>query len=261
MTAAEIAGPRPTIRISPSTIGWLSASALVWVAVVAIVRHMGNGIGTMDLGLVEFVGMWVLMMTAMMLPAVAPVASLYVRTIPIGQPRRWLSFVAGYLLVWSTLGLPVYAVLRILDRIGSDTTIRVFAVVVLAAAGVYQLTPLKSVCLRHCRSPLGQLLHYGNVTGPLKELKVAVRHAAFCVGCCWMLMALFLAFGVMNLWAMVGLAVVVVGEKLLRRGVILGQAAGVVLLALALAVALSPGVARAVLPGAPAHMTSPTGGM
>lgn len=262
MTSAQVAGPRPTIRVAPSTIAWGSVAALTWAALVVIVRHMGNGIGTMNLGVGEFVAMWALMMTAMMLPGVAPVASLYARTISVGQPRRWLAFVAGYLLVWSSLGLPVYVALRILDRVGSDTTVRVFAVVVLAAAGVYQLTPLKSVCLRHCRSPLGQLLQYGNVTGPLKEFRVAARHAAFCVGCCWMLMAIFLAFGVMNLWAMLGLAAVVVGEKLLRRGVALGVAAGAVLLALSLAVAVSPGAARAILPSAPAgHMANSMKGM
>jgi predicted metal-binding membrane protein len=260
MTAASSTAS-PTIEVSPATLAWLSVVALTWAALLVIVHTMGNGIGTMDLGLGGFVGMWALMMTAMMLPAVAPVASLYARTIPAGQPRRWLLFVAGYLLVWASVGVPVYGVLRILDRVGSDTTVRVLAVIVLAAAGVYQLTPLKAVCLRHCRSPLGQLLHYGNVTGRFKELRVAAHHAAFCLGCCWMLMAIFLAFGVMNVWAMVGLAAVVVGEKMLRHGVVLGQAAGVVLLALAIGVAVSPRTASAVLPGAPAHMATSMTGM
>lgn len=256
MTESSVAVTRPTIQISPSTIASLSVAALAWAAVVAIARHVGNGVGTMDLPAVELLGMWALMMTGMMLPAVAPVASLYVRTIPSGQPRRWLSFVVGYLVVWASVGIPVYGVLRVLDRIESDATIRVFAVVVLGAAGVYQLTPLKVVCLRHCRSPLGQLLHYGNITGRFKELRVAVHHAAFCLGCCWLLMALFLAFGVMNLWVTIGLAAVVVAEKLLRHGEVVGRVAGVVFVALALSVAISARVADSVLPSAPGDMPS-----
>ena len=257
MTSPPVAAARPTIQLSPSTIVSLSAAALAWTVVIAIARDMGNAIGTMELTFPEFVGMWALMMTAMMLPAVAPVASLYARTIPADQPRRWLSFVAGYLTVWSSIGVPVYLALRALDGIESDTTVRVIAAVVLAAAGVYQLTPLKAVCLRHCRSPLAQLLHYGNVRGRFKDLKVAVHHAGFCLGCCWVLMAIFLAFGVMNVWVMVGLAAVVVGEKLLPRGELLGRFAGATFLVLALLVALSSPVTDALLPEPSGGMSSP----
>ena len=261
MTAPTLAATRPTIRLSPSTIASLSVAALAWGALVVVVRHMGNGVGTMDLSLAEFVGMWALMMVAMMLPAVAPVASLYARTIPIRQPGRGISFVAGYLLVWTAIALPAYFVLRRLDDIGSDTTVRVMAAVVLAAAGVYQLTPVKTMCLRHCRSPLGQLLRYGNVGGRFKDLKVSVHHAAYCLGCCWVLMAIFVAFGFMNVWAMIGLAAVIVGEKLLRYGEVVGRAAGVAFMALALLVAVSPRIADALLPDAPAPMSTPMPGM
>src|SRR4051794_19267555 len=181
---ASTASERATIRLSPSTIASFSAAVLAWAAVIAIARHMGNAVGTMELSLPELLGMWALMMTAMMLPAVAPVASLYARTIPIGRPRRWLSFVVGYLLVWSSVGLPVFVLLRLLDGVDSDGSVRLVAVIVLAAAGLYQLTPLKAMCLRHCRSPLGQLLRYSSVTGRFKDLKVAVHHASFCLGCC-----------------------------------------------------------------------------
>ena len=77
-----------------------------------------------------------------------------------------LLFVGGYLAVWAAAGIPAYVALRIIDdHVGDETMLRVVAVVILAAAGIYQLTPLKAVCLRHCRSPLGQLLHYGNIKG------------------------------------------------------------------------------------------------
>jgi predicted metal-binding membrane protein len=257
MTAPAVAPSSPTIRLSPSTIVSIAAAALAWAAVIAIARHMGNAVGTMELSFAEFVGMWALMMTAMMLPAVSPVASLYARTIPIGQPRRWLSFVAGYLFVWSSVGVPVYFVLRVLDGIESATSVRAIASVVLAAAGIYQLTPLKAVCLRHCRSPLGQLLRYGNITGRFKDLKVAVHHAAYCLGCCWVLMAIFFAFGIMNLWVMIGLAAVVVGEKVLRHGETIGRLAGSAFVALALLIAVSSPVADALLPSTVTQMSSP----
>ena len=129
-------------------------------------------------------------------------------------------------------GIPAYALLRVVDGLveDSDSAMRWIAAGALAAAGLYQLSPLKAVCLRHCRSPLAQLLHYGNVKGPLRDLKVAVHHAGYCLGCCWALMVLFVAFGVMNLWAMVALAAIVVGEKALARGVALGRIAGVAFL-------------------------------
>jgi predicted metal-binding membrane protein len=261
VTSPALAGTRPTLRVSPSTIASLSAAALAWAAVIVIARRMGNGVGTMQLSLLAFTGMWTLMMAAMMLPAVAPVASLYLRTISTRQPARWLLFVGGYFLLWSALALPAYVILRGFDSVVSDTVLRVIAAAVLGGAGIYQLTPFKAACLRHCRSPLGQLLQYGNTTGTAKELRVAVHHAAYCVGCCWMLMAIMLAFGVMNVWAMVTLAAVLVGEKLLAHGEALGRFAGIAFIAVALALVVSPRVAHDVLPTTNAHMASGMSGM
>jgi predicted metal-binding membrane protein len=261
VSAPALAGPRPTLRVSPATIASLSAAAVAWAAVIVVARHMGNGVGTMQLSLPEFTGMWALMMAAMMLPAVAPVASLYLRTISTRRPARWLLFVAGYFLVWSALALPAYLILRGFDTIASDTVLRIIAAAVLAGAGVYQLTPLKAACLRHCRSPLGQLLQYGNVTGTGKELRVAAHHAAYCIGCCWALTAIMLAFGVMNVWAMLILAAVLVGEKLLARGEALGRFAGIAFIAVAVALVVSPRVAHEVLPTTNARMAPGMTGM
>jgi predicted metal-binding membrane protein len=253
VTASAAPLERPALRLNTQTIVILGVAALAWAGVIAYARHMGNGVGTMGIHFVEFVPMWSLMMTAMMLPAVAPVASLVLRTIGSDRPRRLVLFIGGYLLVWAAAGIPAYFALRIVDDQVADkpATMRAIAIVVLAAAGIYQLTPLKAVCLRHCRSPLGQLLHYGNIKGRARDLKIAVHHAGFCLGCCWALMALFIAFGVMNLWAMLGLAVVVVSEKLLRHGETIGRFAGVVFVVLALLVAASPRVADAVVPSMP----------
>lgn len=256
MTASVAPVERPVLRLTRESIVMLGVAALAWAGVIAYARDMGNGVGTMGTSLLEFMGMWSLMMTAMMLPAVAPVASLYLRTIVSDRPRRLGLFVGGYLIVWAAAGIPAYIALQFVDdRVAASTaTMRTISVVVLGAAGVYQLTPLKAVCLRHCRSPLGQLLHYGNVKGPGKDLKVALHHAGFCLGCCWALMALFLAFGVMNLWAMLGLAVIVFSEKLLPHGETIGRMVGVVFVVLALLVATSMRVADAVVPSSPAPM-------
>lgn len=236
----------------------LGVAALAWTGVIAYAVDMGNGVGTMGIPLREFAPMWALMMTAMMLPAVAPVASLYLRTITSDRARRLTLFVGGYLLVWSAVGVPAYFGLRFVeDRADAGTNVRAIAAVVLVAAGVYQLTPLKAICLRHCRSPLGQLLHYGNVKGPWRDLRVAVHHAGFCLGCCWALMTLFIAFGVMNVWAMLGLATIVLTEKLSRHGEALGRLAGVAFIVLGLSVAMSPRVADAVVPSMPSMPSMP----
>jgi predicted metal-binding membrane protein len=249
---------RSGLRLTPQTIVILGVAALAWAGVIAFARHMGNGIGTMGMPVAEFVGMWSLMMTAMMLPAVAPVASLYLRTIASDRPRRVILFVGGYLVVWAAAGIPAYFALRLIDDHVGDSagTMRTVAVVILAAAGIYQLIPLKAVCLRHCRSPLGQLLHYGNVKGRARDLKVALHHGGFCLGCCWALMLMFIAFGIMNVWAMLGLAVIVVSEKLLAQGETIGRLAGAAFVVLALLVATSPSVAHAVVPSMPAPITT-----
>jgi predicted metal-binding membrane protein len=120
------------------------------------------------------------------------------------------------------------------------------AVAVFASCGVYQLTPLKSRCLKHCRSPLSLLLHYGAYRGALRDVRAGVHHGAYCLGCCWSLMALFVVVGVMNLAAMVVLAVVVLAEKLWVHGEVLARVVGIAALALAVAViwvpALAPGL-------------------
>lgn len=256
MTVSVAPVERPALRLTRQNIVMLGVAALAWAGVIAYARHMGNNVGTMGMSFVEFMGMWSLMMTAMMLPAVAPVASLYLRTIVSDRPRRSMLFVGGYLAVWVAVGIPTYIALRVINDHAADkpATMRTVAVVILAAAGIYQLTPLKVVCLRHCRSPLGQILHYGNIKGAAKELRVALHHAAYCLGCCWALMALFIAFGVMNVWAMLGLALIVFSEKLLRHGETIGHLAGAAFVVLALLVATSPQVADAVVPSRPAPM-------
>ena len=250
MRAPAASVERPVLRFTRPTIVLLALAALAWVGVTAYAREMGNGRGTMALPLRKFAPMWAAMMAAMMLPAVAPVATLYARTIKTDRTKRLTLFLLGYLAVWAAVGIPAYYLLRAVDHFAgdNDSAMRSIAVVTLLAAGIYQLSQLKAHCLRHCRSPIAQLLHYGNVKGPARDLKVALHHAAYCLGCCWALMALFIAFGVMNVWVMIGLATVVLGEKILRHGDAIGRVAGAVCLAAAVLVVLSPSVADKLIP-------------
>lgn len=255
MTAPAGTVERPALRFNRFTIVLLALAALTWVGVTVYARGMGNGRGTMALSLRQFTAMWAAMMAAMMLPAVAPVATLYARTIKSHRTRRLTVFLLGYLVAWAAVGIPAFYLLRGVDHFaaGNDTVMRSIAVVTLLTAGIYQLSPLKAHCLRHCRSPVAQLLHYGNVKGSARDFKVALHHAAYCLGCCWALMALFIAFGVMNVWAMIGLATVVLGEKILRHGDALGRVVGAVCLVAAALVVVSPSVADTLIPASRSH--------
>jgi predicted metal-binding membrane protein len=193
--------------------------------------------------LAAFVGMWALMMAAMMLPSVAPVASMYQRSVRSYRALRLAGFTGGYLLAWAGAGIPAFLLTGFVARLVGDhpAWATVAAVVVFACCGLYQLTPLKSRCLKHCRSPLSLLLHYGAYRGRLRDVRAGAHHGAYCLGCCWSLMALFVVLGVMNLAAMVVLA-----EKLRMHGEVLSRAVGIAALALAVAViwvpALAPGL-------------------
>ena len=234
-------------RLTPQAAILLLAAAVAWL-VTAGKAEVAGMTGTMGLGLAAFVGMWTLMMAAMMLPSVAPVASMYQRSVRSYRALRLAGFTGGYLLAWVGAGVPAFLltafVARLVDQHPGWAT--AVAVAVFASCGVYQLTPLKSRCLKHCRSPLSLLLHYGAYRGALRDVRAGAHHGAYCLGCCWSLMALFVVLGVMNLAAMVVLAAVVLAEKLWRHGEVLSRAVGIAALALAVAViwvpALAPGL-------------------
>ena len=220
---------------------------------IALAGDMGAGLGTMGLSLGGFLVIWVVMMAAMMFPSVAPMAVAWIRTMS-ARPTRAArvvgitSFLGGYLLAWAAFGVVVYVILRAADRFAGDApaAARWAGAAVFAVAGIYQLTPLKSVCLRHCRSPLGSVVHYASYSGPARDLRVGVHHGLYCVGCCWGLMIVLVAVGAMNIPAMVALAGVIFLEKVWRHGAGFATAVGVVLLAAAVftvfSAALVPGL-------------------
>ncbi len=242
----------------PGASALLVVAAVAWVLTVRGAAAMGGAApGRAGLSLPAFLVAWSLMMTAMMLPAVAPVATLYARTVRGHRGMRLAAFTVGYLLVWTAAGVPAFVLADAAGRLAGSSPVaaRVAAVVVFTACGLYQLTSWKDRCLQHCRSPLSLLLQYGSYRGRGRDLAAGAHHGAYCAGCCWALFAVLLAVGVMNLPAMLLLTVVVLLEKLWSRGVGVARAVGVAALVLAALVAVAPQLA----PGlhAPAGGTTP----
>ena len=235
----------------------LVLAAGAWAATVTVARGMSGMTGTMGLGLAAFVAIWTLMMAAMMLPSVAPTAALYARTVQNRRTVRLAGMVAGYLAVWAVAGLPAYGLAWMTGSLTGQhpSVAHVLAIVTFAVVGAYQLSPLKDRCLAHCRSPLALLLHYGSYRGRSRDLRVGLHHGGYCLGCCWGLMVILIAVGVMNLVAMVGLAALVLVEKTWRWGVVAGRIAGVALLALAVAAIWLPWLAPGLHGTAPMMMS------
>jgi predicted metal-binding membrane protein len=232
-------------RTRLALVGLLFALAAVgWWWTAGQMQDMDMGPWT-ELGTFAwFIGVWVVMMAAMMFPSVAPTVALYsklTRRRSLAQP---LCFTSGYLLVWSTVGAAAFVVATIGSRLFGDVLAWdragqwVAGVTLIVAAG-YELTPLKEVCLGKCRSPLGFLLGAWR-EGLSGALQMGARHGAWCVGCCWALMASLFALGVMSLAWMAFIAGVIAIEKLLpwRRAVTWGTAA--VLLTLGVLVLFAP---------------------
>lgn len=168
------------------------------------------------ISLAAFMLAWLAMMAAMMFPAVSPVVKLYGRAAAAGRVAPLPFFVAGYIIVWTAIGLPAYFAWRALMHpiaMAEPWAARVAGGVLLAAAA-WQLTPLKSVCLKHCRTPMSVFLRFSASTGrPLGAARMGATHGLYCLGCCWALMAVLVAMGTMNIAWMIGLAVLIMLEK------------------------------------------------
>lgn len=180
--------------------------------------------------------MWWVMMVAMMLPSASPMLLLFAR-IQRSQRVKGAPFVptsifaAGYLIVWGSFSVLAAGTQWRLERAGLlsamlASTSGLFGGLLLLAAGLYQLTPVKQACLRHCRSPLQFLTHHWR-NGTAGALRMGIEHGAFCLGCCWLLMGLLFVGGIMNLSWILGLAVFVLLEKTLPAGHWLGVLTGI----------------------------------
>lgn len=177
--------------------------------------------------------MWWVMMMAMMLPSAAPAMLLYARVRETRNGDRGISqswvFMTGYVLIWLLFSLLAACAQRLLAGPSMALDNKLTGAVLLTAAGLYQLSPLKGACLNECRSP-AQFISRHWRSGWQGAVRLGMLHGAYCVGCCWVLMALLFVGGVMNLLWIIALAVVVAIEKLAPRGRLIGRAIGVALI-------------------------------
>jgi predicted metal-binding membrane protein len=245
--SAEGAGVRPAFAAMRTQAGLvlllLVLAGLGWWWTAAQMHGMDEGPWT-GLGTFGwFLGVWVVMMAAMMFPSVAPTVALYAR---MSRGSRWapLVFTAGYLATWAAAGVVAFLVGRLGNRatgglLSWDHAGRPVAGATLIVAAAYELTPLKDVCLGRCRSPLGTLLGSWH-DGWRGALRMGAKNGAWCVGCCWALMASLFALGVMSVTWMAIVAGLIAVEKTLpwRRTATYGTA--VVLLALGVLVLVAP---------------------
>ena len=191
-----------------------------------------------DLGLVLV--MWVVMMAGMMLPSALPVVLLYRRVVGAREAAAAPAvltglFLAGYLFAWSLYAVEATLVQWALHEaartaFGMSPGTSLAGGVVLLAAGAYQLSPYKRACLGLCRSPLAFLLNAWR-PGPRGALAMGLQHGLYCIGCCWLLMAVLFVVGVMSLPWVAGLTLLVLAEKVVPRGERLARAAGLALIA------------------------------
>jgi predicted metal-binding membrane protein len=218
-------------------------AAVAWWSTAQRMSGMDDGPGT-DLGAVGwFLGVWVVMMAAMMFPSVAPTVALYARMARRRAPAAPLVFTAGYVVTWTAAGLLAYGVFDALrsllgPELSWENGGRWLAGGTLVVAAAYELTPLKDVCLGKCRSPLGFLL--GSWRDGLRgAFQMGARHGAWCVGCCWALMAALFALGVMSLAWMAFVAALIALEKTVpaRRSVTYATAGLLLLLGVVLVAA------------------------
>jgi predicted metal-binding membrane protein len=244
------AGPFAGWRLA--TVGALVLLAIVaWATTGVRMEGMDAGPGT-DLGTLGiYLTSWVVMMAAMMFPSVAPLVAIYAglqrgrRAKSMPAPAGATSLlVAGYLVTWTAAGLVAFGLFAagralVGGQLAWDAGGRWVAAGVLFAAAAYEFTPLKNACLTRCRGPLSFILESWR-DGRLGALRMGIEHGAWCVGCCWALMAALFALGVMSIAWMVLVALLIAVEKLLPwRTVATGAVAGV-LVVLAIGVAAVP---------------------
>jgi len=239
-------------RVSTAALvaGVLGVALAGWIVAIQRMDGMDMGPGT-DLGSFSFfLGAWVTMMAAMMLPSALPMVLLFDR---VGSAQRASGrdaastgvFVLSYLAVWAAFGIASYGLYRGIQAldlgfIAWDREGPIVAGVAVAAAGLYELTPLKRVCLRHCRSPLHFVLG-GWKPGTSGALAMGAEHGAWCAGCCWGLMVSLFALGVMSLTWMLVVAGVIFGQKVLPYGPRVQWAFSAALVGLGVWIAVDPG--------------------
>jgi predicted metal-binding membrane protein len=252
LEAARLGRRPPAARLELALLGALLALAVAaWLVSTDRMAGMDAMPGMSLGGLGFYITVWVVMMAAMMFPAVAPTVLMYDR-LRAGHRKRGKGataeatalFVAGYLCLWTAAGVAAYGgfeLVRGLDPrfLAWDEAGRYVTGGVIAAAAVYQLTPLKRACLIKCRSPMMFLAERWR-DGRVGALELGLRHGAWCLGCCWALMAALFAVGVMSLGWMALIAAFIAGEKLLPWPAAARRTVALLLVALGIGVAFVP---------------------
>jgi predicted metal-binding membrane protein len=256
-------GLAPALAATRSRLGLVAllfaVAGIGWWSTVDRMQGMDagpwTGLGTLG----WFLGVWVVMMAAMMFPSVAPTVALYARMTRARSPASPLFFAAGYLVTWTAAGAFAFAVARaggVLagDVLAWDRAGRWVAGATLLVAAGYELTPLKDVCLGKCRSPLGFLLGAWR-EGWAGAVEMGARNGAWCVGCCWALMASLFALGVMSISWMAFVAALIAAEKTLPWRRVATYATAAILVALgALLLAAPDAIPALTTPGQDAMM-------
>ncbi len=246
-------GPRAQrlLRDSPALVlaAVVAAALVTWIVTVDRMQGMDAGPGTNLRGPGWFVGVWATMMAAMMLPSVMPMTLVFARVSAERQRRSrsfastWV-FISGYLAAWTAFGLLAYGIFRVIRSadiyaLSWHAEGPLLAGSAIAAAGLYQLSPLKRSCLRHCRSPT-HYIRTGWRPGWSGAVRMGLEHGALCIGCCWGLMLILFALGVMSIVWMLVVAALIFAEKMLPFGERLSRMFAVAFVLVGIWVAAAP---------------------
>jgi len=252
MEAARVPRLQADPRQLALVVALLVLAVVGWFVTDERMAGMDAGPGTDPGALGFYVGVWVVMMAAMMFPSISPMVLTYAR-IQRGRRARGKAgsgpvaiglFVGGYLAAWTAFGLVAFGVLELgrelsIDALAWDSAGAYVAGGVILAAAVYQLTPAKDVCLRKCRGPLDFMLGYWK-PGFKGALRMGIEHGGWCVGCCWALMAALFALGVMSVGWMAFVAALIAIEKLLPWKAVANRGIAILLAVIAVGVAFAP---------------------
>jgi predicted metal-binding membrane protein len=235
--------PRP---VATTIVAALLACAVVaWMVTISQARSMGMG-GMATIGAGLFLLTWLVMMVAMMFPSVAPMVIAFT-SVARARGEGYVptaAFVLGYLMVWTAAGLVPLSVMQVINQVwmAPPSWLARVGGAAIIVAGVYQFTPLKSVCLRACRTPLGFIMTHDFGRGLPPAVRAGASHGLYCLGCCWALMVVLAAIGLMNIAWMAGIAAIFFVEKNVRRGEWLPKLVGVACIVGGLAVVIWPSV-------------------
>jgi predicted metal-binding membrane protein len=224
-----------------------TTAILVGLAAAAwyLTWRQGAGMNLSELTALLFMAMWLTMMVAMMFPTIAPMVLAH-RMVVLkrgGGNLPSVAFVAGYLVIWSAVGLAPLLGLLAFRAVSPQLDFRWLALAAggaLVLASLYQFTPWKGACLKSCRSPLAFILTHDFGGGSAAAFRAGISHGLICLGCCWALMAVLIIVGLMNLTWMAAAAVVFLLEKNWRHGVGLSRVAGLAVAGLGITVMVFP---------------------